>query len=567
MIHSDQNLRRLTVLIFLITALFSQLFAQGPGPTRERLIGYSWYDFIEGQGRKVAHALDNGNDGIHFIFLQQPPATGLFNVTYDWYDISSDFFFGNQTIGSGIGSTLANSLNDAAMITYTDQGNAILVQDVGESNYFFQVIQSISNSSAYGVSRYAGTTVFSASPVNNLLQDSLRISYDNQTNWFGASFPVPDPLTTNYNTRAVPIINPQNPQEFSFLLAPDAAASAPNGSLLRITSSDSGATWIRKRIHNDDTTYFGNTTYAVEDFADINGIYDSQGNWHVVAGAVQGLDNQGGPIFPILHWNSNSSKPIELTDDFYGRNPDSTVQDGLINLRPGNGLGNAYPQIARFENDYLAIVWQQWESNPDGSLRTVVGSAGEEVFVTDIWGCILSATNPLEPVPWKIAGIEGVSDMYPRLPETLEIRSGTEDSLIIEFAYMRDSDPGVSVLGQNNPSQVEWIYARSSYVLPFATVNSNHTELKPDEYSLEQNYPNPFNPSTTISYSLRKRGQVTIDVYNITGGKVTTLVNQVKPAGEHSTQFTAENLPSGLYFYTISSNGIRLDSKKMILIK
>lgn len=87
-----------------------------------------------------------------------------------------------------------------------------------------------------------------------------------------------------------------------------------------------------------------------------------------------------------------------------------------------------------------------------------------------------------------------------------------------------------------------------------------------DNYYLAQNYPNPFNPSTKINFGLKKAGNVEITVYNILGNKISTLVNGVKSAGNHSVAFNASNLSSGIYFYKIVTNEF-VQTKKMILEK
>ena len=86
------------------------------------------------------------------------------------------------------------------------------------------------------------------------------------------------------------------------------------------------------------------------------------------------------------------------------------------------------------------------------------------------------------------------------------------------------------------------------------------------EYSLQQNYPNPFNPTTTISYSILKNGLVTLKVYDILGIEVAELVNEVKEAGNYSVTFNASELPSGIYFYTLTSGNF-IATKKLILLK
>ncbi len=86
------------------------------------------------------------------------------------------------------------------------------------------------------------------------------------------------------------------------------------------------------------------------------------------------------------------------------------------------------------------------------------------------------------------------------------------------------------------------------------------------EYKLTQNHPNPFNPSTQISFSMPEAGVVKLNIYNVLGEVVSELVNENLEAGFHQYQFNANNLTSGIYFYSISVNGFT-QLKKMNLIK
>jgi len=88
----------------------------------------------------------------------------------------------------------------------------------------------------------------------------------------------------------------------------------------------------------------------------------------------------------------------------------------------------------------------------------------------------------------------------------------------------------------------------------------------PSSFSLSQNYPNPFNPSTTIEYDLPKSSDVRIEVYNIAGQKLQTLLNEKMPAGSNQVEFNAQHLSSGIYYYRIEAGKFQ-DVKKMILIK
>jgi N-acetylneuraminic acid mutarotase len=88
----------------------------------------------------------------------------------------------------------------------------------------------------------------------------------------------------------------------------------------------------------------------------------------------------------------------------------------------------------------------------------------------------------------------------------------------------------------------------------------------PADFVLYQNYPNPFNPSSTIEYQIPSSGFVTLTIYNSIGQEVSTLVNEYQSSGKYSAIFSADELPSGLYFYTLRSGGFSF-TKKMLLIK
>jgi hypothetical protein len=90
--------------------------------------------------------------------------------------------------------------------------------------------------------------------------------------------------------------------------------------------------------------------------------------------------------------------------------------------------------------------------------------------------------------------------------------------------------------------------------------------ITPSVFSLKQNYPNPFNPSTKIAFTLPLESNVKISVYNLIGQKVVELVNSKFPAGNHSVDFNAANLSSGIYLYKIEAGNFT-SVKKMQLMK
>ncbi|MCH8568509.1 MAG: T9SS type A sorting domain-containing protein [Balneolales bacterium] len=88
----------------------------------------------------------------------------------------------------------------------------------------------------------------------------------------------------------------------------------------------------------------------------------------------------------------------------------------------------------------------------------------------------------------------------------------------------------------------------------------------PKMVELHQNYPNPFNPTTVLTYSLPESGSVLLQVYNMQGQLVQTLVNEHNNAGRHEVSFDAGSLASGLYIYRLQT-GNEIQSRKMMLVK
>ncbi len=97
-------------------------------------------------------------------------------------------------------------------------------------------------------------------------------------------------------------------------------------------------------------------------------------------------------------------------------------------------------------------------------------------------------------------------------------------------------------------------------------VQQQTQQLTPTSYKLSQNYPNPFNPSTTIDFSIAKAGHFTLNIYNVLGQKVATLINSNLSTGNHKVTFDASKLASGLYIYQLKGNEVNL-TKKMMLLK
>ena len=91
-------------------------------------------------------------------------------------------------------------------------------------------------------------------------------------------------------------------------------------------------------------------------------------------------------------------------------------------------------------------------------------------------------------------------------------------------------------------------------------------EQEPNRFMSSQNYPNPFNASTTIKYSIPEPSEVVIEIYDILGRGVETIVQGEQSAGDHQLAWNAEDQSSGVYFYRIQA-GEYSETKKMALLR
>lgn len=132
---------------------------------------------------------------------------------------------------------------------------------------------------------------------------------------------------------------------------------------------------------------------------------------------------------------------------------------------------------------------------------------------------------------------------------------------------------GTTLMGMNNANASHnWQYILNlvRYLdgfLEYVDVSvADRIDNTPSEFTLSQNYPNPFNPTTNITFSLPEYSEVKLEVYDITGKKISTLLNGNLAQGQHTIPFNAGNLANGIYMYRMSVNDLLL-TRKMVLIK
>ncbi|MCD6160856.1 MAG: T9SS type A sorting domain-containing protein [candidate division Zixibacteria bacterium] len=121
-------------------------------------------------------------------------------------------------------------------------------------------------------------------------------------------------------------------------------------------------------------------------------------------------------------------------------------------------------------------------------------------------------------------------------------------------------------LQQNSPCIGSGRYGDDRGALPYEPTFIDDNRIRPFAAELSDNYPNPFNFSTTIDYYLSHRVEVAVDIYNILGRKVETLVNNEQSAGHYQVVWQANDKASGVYYYKIQAGGY-IEMKKMLFLK
>ena len=144
--------------------------------------------------------------------------------------------------------------------------------------------------------------------------------------------------------------------------------------------------------------------------------------------------------------------------------------------------------------------------------------------------------------------------------EELTIQAHTIDKPFHElaFVYHETGAQGEPMIMVDKPD-----FESVSFAL---TDVSPSSAVLPDHFELAQNYPNPFNPTTIVGFSLPTASQVTLDVYNVLGQKVATLIDERLDAGLHEAEWDAGGKSSGVYFYRLTTEQFT-DTKKMLLLK
>lgn len=183
-----------------------------------------------------------------------------------------------------------------------------------------------------------------------------------------------------------------------------------------------------------------------------------------------------------------------------------------------------------------------------------------------VWDIEMAIYNPhvaaQSSIAFNLGGSNGSEAAYEEFFDAYQYYTWQPNIPNDPWAAAAEADPGFYNLANSS----RWAMLEFTSTVTSVEIDTD-LETVPNEYKLLQNYPNPFNPSTTIKFSVPRSSDVTLRVYNILGQAVATLINnQTLQAGEHSVNWNASNLASGVYFYELKA-GQNVLIKKMLLLK
>jgi len=148
----------------------------------------------------------------------------------------------------------------------------------------------------------------------------------------------------------------------------------------------------------------------------------------------------------------------------------------------------------------------------------------------------------------------------------LLVYSNNADGDTLSFKIYQPEEDLTRVVGETTTFTADAINGNLETPFVFTTLPIGD-ELVPYSFYLNQNYPNPFNPETTIEYGLPTDQKVKLQIFNILGQKIATLVNERQEAGRYKITFNATNptLPNGVYFYYLKAGDYKRTRKMLIL--
>ena len=239
-------------------------------------------------------------------------------------------------------------------------------------------------------------------------------------------------------------------------------------------------------------------------------------------------------------------------------------------IEPGFAASEPILELHIFDTLNVIGIGGDFEILGVGTIRTTDGGLSWEYEYIGIPGSGVTIDFRNDNEAW--ASLGGQQKFIYSLDSGASwIQIPTPDSAAIFDVVFPDSLHGFAVGKQG---------AILKYKQPIVDAISDYNDAIPNSFKLFQNYPNPFNPSTTIKFSIPTSPQsppyqggeakqgwfVQLKVYDVLGNEIAILVNKLQKSEKYEVEFSANNLPSGIYFYRFQTSSFR-ETKKMIILK
>ena len=231
--------------------------------------------------------------------------------------------------------------------------------------------------------------------------------------------------------------------------------------------------------------------------------------------------------------------------------------DRVITFDPGYGDGEH-----TYENIIFDVhIYDQWDKGTQAEQNERLADYIDRVHAKDFALIIGEYASKTDDHQTATKAVHAVAPEKKVGRIIWAFREGTRGDLLC-----KDGECAVEFDDNDQPTNLTWVGElvwADNYGLNTGVQDRDVVVM---DFELSQNYPNPFNPSTSITYRLRQAEHVRLQVYDLNGRVVATLVNSMQSAGRHTVQFTDPGLPSGTYFYKLTTEN---DSKtrKMLLIR
>jgi len=448
-------------------------------------------------------------------------------------------------------SWLDNSDNETGFVIERKDGdslgvNPFVIIDTVAVNDIFYIDSGLIPDTTYTY-RVSAFNEFGSSNYSNIVQIttlSLQVTFQLTVS-----------VLDGWNMVSIPGLHPVNQEVTTWWSNLTGNVFKFSGGYVSVTTAATGEGYWMKNL--------GDQTYSTGDEWPASGIIITT---HDTINCLEGWNMIGGYEYNVTVSGITTIPPGLQQSPVYEYSEGYQMVDFLI---PGYGYwiklsadGQiVFPDVLGKSNEITKLIKDDW-----GKI-TITDNTGRSYTLYIVKGGVNLNSYELPPMP--PAGMFDIRFGSGRIAEDIESSIQSIDMTGIEHPIrVKVENMDIRLQDATGKELNENLKSGEEVTISNASINKLmvSTELIPDTYVLYQNYPNPFNPATTIKFAVPKESQVNLNIYNMLGELVSTLVNEQKKPGYYEYKFDASNLASGVYFFRIKA-GDFVETKKMLLLK